>query len=107
MRMCASCLIHIVLWNATSRTRPARTWARTGSAEWRESGGTRVTHWRDGAGRGPGAWPVAPCPWAANAKWRGVVGRVVARAGQPWILLNADRVSYTKRAGRVSLLLVL
>ena len=52
-----------------------------------------------GPGVAGGAVPV-------GRKWRGVVGRVVARAGQPWILLNADRVSYTKRAGRVSLILV-
>lgn len=69
--------------------------ARTGSAEWRETGGTR-----DGLTAGPG---VLAGVWRRALRAASVVGR----AGQPWILLNADRAGYTKRAGRVSLMLVL
>ena len=100
--MCASCLI---LYCAVERNEPNEAGADMGAD--RECGvagvrrDARDAPWRDGAGRG--RWRRA----RGGRKWRGVVGRVVARAGQPWILLNADRVSYTKRAGRVSLMLVL
>ena len=85
-------------------------------------GTQRAERGRRGHGRGPGvrcvpqvcgvagrpegrAWPVAPCRVPVGRKWRGV-GHRAARAGQPWILLNADRADYTATRGWVSLLLV-